>query len=1625
MKIKKSFVIGFATLLILGLMAFPSFGQTYETVYDTIGSLSTGVGADGITDFDGFQGTAGDTVSHRIHLTVASVSGATDSIFMYFPSGFGLDNVDTIAITQDPDQALDGFYKKTGSGGVDTLVFGGAQGTFGGDLDVTIDLTGIINDTTLFGPAGLLTDNTDNRFYVDTAFAVLKEDDYTVVDSVGIIIYLQAGAPDSFAVEAFGAAAGGTNNAQFDTAGAELDSIRVTIIDKYENILRDTVASVNIEGVYYNEASDSTAANAGKFIDTLSQVQYSSLTGSNYIVKGGDTLKVPGYGYTTSDTIKMKVSYGSTYGYGYTPTTVTTDRKASSSTKAGYSVAFAEVAADTPYVFNEMDAFETAPRGDMNPISVSVFDRFGNPNENDKVEIKRQLIAGQWYAYADSVEADIGVKTHEVTIDADGLARVYYASTSEVDEVDSLTITVIDAHPANADVPKSIFQQGFSITIVAGSVRIVTITPATANLTATDTSRYVSDASVADADTVKARAGQELVFLVRLWDQYENQKAVSAANYNKISIRALVDISGAVDTLKPATASEWSGGAEVDVGDDPDGLVDALKYTLTLNDTVSEETVPYRVWAWYDPGLTAADTIASDTTIFTTTGGVPSRVVSWFCGSGNLPTDTAEVASKANTATVRANLVDINGNIADTAYADTLEFSVTGDDLSGTPGFNDGASQLVLTRKVTAHKQTVGDSTVATAEVYADSAKGELTVTVELLGGTLTSGNTVAVQKLPLQIVSTMAAKTSTENSPATRTSATLEGLTTGFYSGSSRDILVWFYDEKGNAISPDTTQNDAIPKFNGLVGDGQFAQELDSLTISISGDDAVESSVTRSLWSPITKIMADTNHIRYTITAKSTEEGTDTVIVSWNSRLRDTLVVTTTLPSVLDHFIITVVSTPVFSDTSMGKAVAIVDNHSVKVEPRDAAENPIYSLDFESLNIELIAGSGETLPADTGSGFAADPATNPANILWSGGPPTLTDTSGGQALALESAFVDESATFLVNSSKSLKNVTAKVTMVDSNAATVTSTSVGTMRWYPMGLDTIEISTSGVVAEQTKFSMIITPKDIYKNIVEDTSYAVGITASTSGIDGIGNEIAVSGATPVPVTASATGTVNLFAAATKNLTSNQTVDVVGKGSITVSTATVNAPASLAATDAPDDAGGYVMLSFTASVNHPGMTGDTDAELPIDYYQVYRNATGSTLADAVNWATIPATPLIDASYSTIRAYVSTRGALSNAYYWVAAVVDGNYVNPSDESMAKAAAELGEGVVMGIEVEEAKCEALADAAVMTDDGKLISQASSGNKARPINNNAAASLSGADLNADKIVDILDIGIILDILDDAAEYDAVMDLNSDAVVDVFDIGRILDVFNTSVEKSSPTVAVNDGININSSVTMDNVTENSGEEFSLTVKAEQITGMAGYQFILVYDPALYEFVSVEEGEFLTAREGTSLFIHNDADGNLAVAGLLFDATDEITAEGEGVLATVKFKWIGDEATAITMNSIKIMDKSQKLNTIGDIVLEKPIALPDDFGLNQNYPNPFNPTTTIKYALPKSVHVDLTIYNILGQRIKTIVSDVQRAGYKKLTWDGTNDTNVKVASGIYIYRLKAGDFVSQKKMVFLK
>ena len=94
-------------------------------------------------------------------------------------------------------------------------------------------------------------------------------------------------------------------------------------------------------------------------------------------------------------------------------------------------------------------------------------------------------------------------------------------------------------------------------------------------------------------------------------------------------------------------------------------------------------------------------------------------------------------------------------------------------------------------------------------------------------------------------------------------------------------------------------------------------------------------------------------------------------------------------------------------------------------------------------------------------------------------------------------------------------------------------------------------------------------------------------------------------------------------------------------------------------------------------------------------------------------------------------------------------------------------------------------------------------------------------------------------------------------------------------------------------------------------------------------------------------------------------------------------------------------------------------------IPKEYILNQNYPNPFNPVTTLRYDLPEQSDVTITIYNMLGRKVKTLVNSTQDAGFKSVIWDATNYQGNPVSAGVYLYKIQAGEYISTKKMVLLK
>ena len=103
----------------------------------------------------------------------------------------------------------------------------------------------------------------------------------------------------------------------------------------------------------------------------------------------------------------------------------------------------------------------------------------------------------------------------------------------------------------------------------------------------------------------------------------------------------------------------------------------------------------------------------------------------------------------------------------------------------------------------------------------------------------------------------------------------------------------------------------------------------------------------------------------------------------------------------------------------------------------------------------------------------------------------------------------------------------------------------------------------------------------------------------------------------------------------------------------------------------------------------------------------------------------------------------------------------------------------------------------------------------------------------------------------------------------------------------------------------------------------------------------------------------------------------------------------------------------------------DAVEMDPGKQPDLFKLSANYPNPFNPTTTIEFTLAEATDVELSVFNVRGELINTLVKENRRAGGYSLQWDGTNLNHQQVSSGVYLYRLKAENFEETRRMLLIR
>ncbi|MCZ6679991.1 MAG: hypothetical protein O7E52_22390 [Candidatus Poribacteria bacterium] len=224
-----------------------------------------------------------------------------------------------------------------------------------------------------------------------------------------------------------------------------------------------------------------------------------------------------------------------------------------------------------------------------------------------------------------------------------------------------------------------------------------------------------------------------------------------------------------------------------------------------------------------------------------------------------------------------------------------------------------------------------------------------------------------------------------------------------------------------------------------------------------------------------------------------------------------------------------------------------------------------------------------------------------------------------------------------------------------------------------------------------------------------------------------------------------------------------------------------------------------------------------------------------------------------------------------------------------------------------------------------------------------------------------------------------------------------------------------------------------GEEIEVEVHLKNGTNVTGYGFDLAFDPKHVIASDAAEGKFLSNQSQTffiSKQISTEKEGKkLTIANA---AQTPVSGKGSVLTFTLKPVALGDAVLTIGNPQLHQRDGSIKLDGVSGRYLVRviPKKVVTKSVLLQNYPNPFNPETWIPFALKDESHVKIHIYNVKGQKVRTLDLGFQKSAEyitrdKAAYWDGRNQMGERIASSVYFYRIEAGDFSATRKMVILK
>jgi hypothetical protein len=208
----------------------------------------------------------------------------------------------------------------------------------------------------------------------------------------------------------------------------------------------------------------------------------------------------------------------------------------------------------------------------------------------------------------------------------------------------------------------------------------------------------------------------------------------------------------------------------------------------------------------------------------------------------------------------------------------------------------------------------------------------------------------------------------------------------------------------------------------------------------------------------------------------------------------------------------------------------------------------------------------------------------------------------------------------------------------------------------------------------------------------------------------------------------------------------------------------------------------------------------------------------------------------------------------------------------------------------------------------------------------------------------------------------------------------------------------------------------------------------GVQFNLSYDSNV---VSLDQVQTTLRSEEMDLSFNEISSGIVTI--LLYSFDQNTITPGSGPVLNLLFENISEEYSSIALDLSNVAVSNEQGTTVeidfyngtyfifdfSAVSVNEGLSVPVVYTLHQNYPNPFNPVTTLRYDLPKDAVVNITIYDMMGRQVKTLINNTQTAGYKSTQWNATNNTGQPVSAGLYLYTIQAGEFRQTKKMVLLK